>query len=132
MGSTSISVGIQWTPPGSAANSGNSTLTSVGTENSQSVGKIDIPAATVAPATYVVPFGSVSAAKTVIIQNLMSTEIGVRLNGAVADNFTLGAGQTFIISGPVAGTTVPITAASVLTTDAPTEVEYVNFWIFGD
>lgn len=133
MGSTSVSVGVQWTPPSSATNSGNSTLTFVGTENAQNVGRIDVPAGTVAPTTFAIPFTSVASAKVVIILNQMSTEIGVRLNGTGADNFTLGAGQAFAVIGPVAGTTTPITAVSVLTTSDPApNTEYVSYWIFGD
>lgn len=132
MGNFSTSQGIQWTPPGAAANSGNSTLTTQGTENAQSVGKLDIPTGTVIGTVFPVPFGTVGAAKVCVVQNLMSSEVGIRLNGHVTNDFTLGPGQRFSIDGPTAGSTTPLTSVDIVTTAAPTATEQVNFWVLGD
>lgn len=131
MANFTTSQGIQWTPPGAAANSGNSTLSTQGTENAQSVGKIDVVPATPIGAIPV-PFGMVGAAKLCVIQNLMSTEIGIRLNGHLTNDFTLGPGQRFSVDGPVAGSTTPLTSVEVVTTAAPATTEFINWWIFGD
>ena len=132
MGNFTTSTGIQWTPPSAASNSGNSVLATAGTEDAQSVGKIDVPPGTTAATVFAIPFGSVDAAKVCVVQNLMSTEVGVRLNGAVADDFTLGPGQKFSVDGPVAGTTTPITSVDVVTTADPAATEFVQYWVFGD
>lgn len=132
MGNFSTSQGIQWTPPGAAANSGNSTLTTQGTENAQSVGKLDIPPGTAVSTVVPIPFGQVDAAKVCVVQNLMSSEVGVRLNGSIADNFTLGPGQRFSIDGPTAGSTTPLISVDVVTTVDPAVTEFINYWVFGD
>lgn len=132
MGNFTTSQGIQWTPPSAAVNSGNSTLSTSGTENAQSVGRIDIPPATVTMTVFPIPFGSVGAAKVCVIQNLMSTEIGLRINGSVTDNLTLGPGQRFSVDGPVAGATTPLISVDIVTTADPANTEFVNFWVLGD
>ena len=127
-----LSETVQWTPPGTPDNSGMTTLTSTGTENAQSVGKHDV-LASIAPNTVLsIPFGQVDAAKVAIIQNNMSAEIGVRLNGAVANDFTLGPGQKFEISGSTPGSTTPLTQLDVEILTAPTATEYILWWILGD
>lgn len=132
MGDFTTSQGVQWTPPGAAANSGNSTLTTSGTENAQSVGSLDIPSGTASGTEFPIPFGSVGAAKVCIIENKMTTEVGLRLNGAGADIITLGPGQRFSVEGSVAGSGTPLTSASIVTTADPTSTEKVNFWVLGD
>jgi len=132
MGNFSTSQGIQWTPPGASANSGNSTLTTQGTENAQSVGKLDIPPGTTISTVFPIPFGTVDAAKVCVVQNQMSSEVGVRLNGHVTDDFTLGPGQRFCIDGATAGSTTPLTSVDIVTTVDPATTEQINYWVFGD
>jgi len=132
MSNFSTSQGIQWTPPGAATNSGNSTLTTQGTENAQSVGTLDIPNGTTIATVFPVPFGTVEAAKLCVVQNLMSSEIGVRLNGHGTDDFTLGPGQRFSLDGATAGATTPLISVDIVTTADPASTEQVNFWILGD
>lgn len=132
MGNFTTSLGIQWTPPAAADNSGNSTLSTAGTEQAQSVGTIDVPNGTVVGSVLPIPFGSVGAAKVCVVENKMSTEVGVRLNGSLSDEFTLGPGQRFAVSGPVAGSTLPLTQVELTTTADPTQTEKINYWIFGD
>lgn len=127
-----VNTTVQYTPPGAAASSGLATLATSGTENAQSVGKLDI-LSSITPATVLpIPFGAVDAAKVCIVQNLMSTEIGVRLNGTASNDFTLGPGQKFQIDGAIAGTTVPLISVDVEIITAPAATEFVNFWVMGD
>lgn len=123
---------VQWTPPGTPDNSGLATLAVSGNENAQSVGKHDI-LASITPATVLaIPFGQVGAAKVAIVQNLMSVEIGLRINGAVANDITLGPGQIFQLTGSTPGSTTPLTALDVEIISAPSATEFVLYWIFGD
>lgn len=126
------SIGIQWTPPGAPDNTGNSTLSVQGTENAQSVGELDVPSSTTVGTELAVPFGTVDAAKLLVIKNSLSAEVGVKLNGSLTANFTLGPGQIMAIAGPTAGTGTPLTSASVTTTAAPTATEQVQYWVMGD
>jgi hypothetical protein len=132
MGNFTTSLGIVWTPPSAAANSGNSNIAIQGTENAQSVGKVDVGSGTIIGTVFVIPLSGISAAKVCVIQNQMSSEIGVRLNGNVTDNFRLAPGQTFCLFGPSAPGTTPLTSVSVVTTAAPSQVETINYWALGD
>ncbi len=127
-----VNTTVTWTPPGTPENSGVATLATSGVENAQSVGKHDI-LTSISPASVLsIPFGSVDAAKVAIVENLMTTEIGLRLNGAVANVITLGPGQRFILEGAVAGGTTPLTQLDIEIITAPTATEFVLWWIFGD
>ena len=128
-----ISVSLQWTPPGAAANSGLSSFGTTATYNAQNVGEIDVqPTAT--PATVIpISFGAVSAAKMIMIRNMTSAEVGVRLNGAVADTLSLPAGSCISFSSATTPVGTPLTSASiVLTTPSVTTIEKVYYYVFGD
>jgi hypothetical protein len=62
----------------------------------------------------------------------MSTDIGVRLNGSVTDNFELSSGQAYLICGQTAPTTTPITQIDVVTTADPASLEQIIYWVMGD
>ncbi len=128
----SVTLTVQYTPPGAAANSGLASLASTGTENAQSVGRLDIPAGTTIDTVFPIPFGGVGEAKVCVVQNLMSSAIGIRLNGAIADDFELGPGQTFALIGGVVGGTTPLISVDIVTTVDPTVTEYINYWTMGD
>ena len=128
----SVNVTVQYTPPSAAANSGLGTLAFTGTENAQSIGRLDIPNGTSVATVLPIPFGAVGAAKVCIVQNLMSTAVGVRLNGAVADDFELGPGQTFALIGGVPGGTLPLVSVDIVTTADPAATEFALFWVMGD
>jgi len=123
---------VQWTPPSAPANSGNATFSVVAQVNAQNVGQVDVQT-TDAPATlFPMPFGSVSAAKILIVKNMMSSEVGVRINGAVANNFRIPAGGMVTYAAPVAPGAEPWTSATIVTTATPASIEAVQFFIFGD
>jgi len=123
---------VTYTPPKAAANSGQSTLGTSGVYNAAAVGSIDIPNGTIVGTVFSIPFNSVDNAKTVIIRNDMTSDVGVRLNGAVADNFELAPSGEMIISNPVAPGTTPITQIDVVTTADPTNLERLFYFVFGD
>jgi len=132
MGSFSASFGILWTPPAAAVNSGNSTVSAQGTENSQSVGKVDVPSGTIIGTTFDIPFQGVSGAKLFTIQNMMSSDIGVRLNGAATDNFRLAPGQMLAMAGPAVAASNPLSSVTVVTTASPAQTELIYYWVMGD
>ena len=127
-----VNTTVQYTPPSAASNSGLATLATSGTENAQSVGKLDILSSITPGDVVAIPFGAVDAAKVCIVRNLMSTEVGIRLNGAVANDFTLGPGQKFQIDGAIAGTTTPLVSVDVELIAAPSATEFVQYWVVGD
>jgi hypothetical protein len=127
-----VTASIQWTPPSAPANSGNATFNVVSAVNAQNVGQIDVQT-TDAPATaFPIPFGSVAAAKVILIKNMMSSEIGVRINGAVADTFRIPAGGWVMYAAPVGPNATPWSSATVVTTATPAAIENVQFFVYGD
>lgn len=127
-----LNLSMVYTPPAAPANSGQASLAVTHTYNASAVGTIDIPPTTVVGTSFSVPFGSVSAAKTLVIRNNMTSELGVRLNAAGANNFNIPPGGEFVYSAPIAPLAVPITAVALITTVDPTTLERVIFAIFGD
>ena len=128
----SVTLTVQYTPPSAAVNSGLASVAITGTENAQSVGRLDVPAGTSIDTVIPVPFGAVDEAKVCIVQNLMSSAVGIRLNGAIADDFELGPGQTFALLGAVVGLVTPLTSLDIVTTVDPTVTEFCNYWVMGD
>ncbi len=127
-----LSITLQWTPPSAAVNSGNVVFSLSANHNAQNVGQIDINPSDAPPTTFVIPFGSIAKAKIAILKNLMSSEISVRLNGAVTDTFVLPANGEFVYAASSTPATVPLTAISIITSAAPAAVESVNYYLVGD
>lgn len=130
-----VTLNIQWTPPGAQVGSGNSAYTTQLSYNGQNVGSLDIQTTTPITTIMPIPFGPIVQAKVVIIRNNMSSDIGIRLNGAVADQFRLASNAEFVMASPTAPIGAPtglITSASITTTAQPLSVENVSFWVFGD
>ena len=123
---------ITWTPPKAITNSGVSTLGTTGVYNAASVGTIDVPPGTVVGTVFSVPFGHIDSLKVIVIRNDMSSDIGVRINGSVTDNFEIAAGGELHYMAPTAPATTPITSLSVVTTLDPAQTESIYFWAFGD
>jgi len=127
-----ITVGLQYTPPAAPDNSGVSTLGTAGSINAQNVGTIDIPSGTVVGTVMGIPFGSISASSAILIKNYMTSSIGVRLNGAVADDFEIAPSGEFMLSGSTAPSVTPLTQVDIVTTADPTTTEQIMYWLFGD
>lgn len=123
---------LQYTPPGAPVNSGVASLAAGGTYQAGQAGYIDIPPGTVVGTAFPVPFGSVSAAKVLVVRNNSAQEIGVRLNGAVANNFNIPAGGEFAYVVPSAPVSAPLTQVVIVTTVDPTATDTVLFWCLGD
>lgn len=96
-------------------------------------GYIDIPGATLSAVSFAVPFGSVASPTLVYLKNLSGHDLGVRLNGAVADEYQLPAnGQGLPIAAGAAAGANPLTSLSVVTTTAQVTDGQVFFAVFGD
>lgn len=123
---------LQYTPPSAPTNSGNAVFSLTASFNAQNVGQIDVNPSDVPSTVFPIPFGSVAKARVLVIKNLGTADVGVRLNGAVADQFQLSAsGELAYVCQTTPGTT-SITSASIVTTAAPPTVEACHYWVFGD
>lgn len=133
MSSTAVvTLGIQYTPPSAPVNSGQSSFSTSSVYNSQNVGQIDVQPTDIPATIFIIPFGSIASAKVAVIKNLMSSDIGVRINGAVADNFKISAGGELIYACQIAPSSNPMASISIVTTATPGSIENVSYWIFGD
>ncbi len=127
-----VNASVQWTPPSAPANSGNATFNVVAPCNAQNVGQIDVQTTDAPNTSFAIPFGSVAAAKILIIKNMLSAEIAVRLNGSGSDNFRIAAGGVLMYSAPIAPGSTPLSSVTVLTTASPSVIENVQFFVYGD
>lgn len=123
---------IIYTPPKAATNSGHSILGTTNAYNASAVGSIDVPNGTTIGTIFSIPFNSIDEAKTIIIRNDMTSDIGIRINGAISDNFELSPSGEMIISNPVAPGTTPITQIDIVTTVDPINLERIYYFVFGD
>ena len=80
----SVTVSIQFTPPSAPVGSGTAVFQVTANHNAQNVGQIDVNPADPPATVFPLPFGSVAKAKILVVKNLMSSEIGVRINGSTA------------------------------------------------
>lgn len=124
-------LGIQWTPPAAPDNSGNSTYTVQNTYVADNVGRIDIPNGTVIGTVFPIPFGGVGRGKMIVIKNKMTSDIGIRLNAAIANNFELGPDGEFAYITPTAPATTPLSSIDIVTTVDPTNLESVFYHCLG-
>lgn len=80
-----VTLAIVYTPPASPQNSGNASIAVPISFEAQNVGTMDIPAGTPSGTVLQIPFGSIAAAQVVVVRNLTSNAIGVKINGSGAD-----------------------------------------------
>lgn len=123
---------LQYTPPGAPANSGVAALPVQGTYNAGQSGTIDVPTTVTIGDIIAVPFGSVQAAKLVVLKNNLSAELSVKLNGSSAVNFNIPPGGEFMYSIPTTPGASPFASLSVVLTAVPTLVERILYFVFGD
>jgi hypothetical protein len=127
-----VTLSIQYTPPSAPANSGNVSYQVSANCQAQNVGQIDINPSD-APATlFVIPFGSIGAAKIFVLKNKGTVDIGVRLNGAVTDTFRLAPGGEWAYAMSAAPTAGTLTGVTVAVITSPAQVEYTEYMAFGD
>ena len=129
---TVVTLGIQYTPPSAPVNSGQSTFSVTAIHSAQNVGQIDVNSTDIPTTVFVIPFGSVAAAKVAIVKNLMSSDVGIRINGSVTDNFRLAAGGELAYACQTAPNSSPLASISVVTTASPGSTENISYWIMGD
>lgn len=94
-------------------------------------GAVDIPDATVATTAFVVPFGTITSATYIEVVNDNDQDMGIRINGAVADNFQISPGGRFVVVQEDESTANPITAVSVVTTALQVGDGIVSFTVVG-
>jgi hypothetical protein len=81
---------------------------------------------------YDIPFGSVSAASMALVKNATSNPIGLKFNGSLTVNYDLAPGAVWVMAGATASSGVPLTSISATVTAAPTIVENIVYFLFGD
>ncbi len=128
----SVTLNLQYTPPGSPANSGVAAFPVAGTYQAGQSGTVDVPTTASVGDIISIPFGSVAAAKLVVLRNNLSAEVGVRLNGAVANNFNIPPGGEFIYAVPTAPGAVPLSQMDIVLTAVPTVKERIIYLTLGD
>lgn len=88
MPNANLILNLTYTPPASAQNSGIASIPVSITFDAQSVGVLDIPTSTPAGTIFQIPFGSIAGAQLVMVRNLTSNAIGLKINGDGADMVT--------------------------------------------
>jgi hypothetical protein len=127
-----LNTSVQYTPPAAPVGSGLSSFALQALYNAQQVGQIDVPAGTAPSTVFNVAFGYVNAAKLLIVRNLMSSDVAIRINGSVDPNFCLSPGGLFVYGGASDPSTNPLTSVSVTVLSSPTVLEFIQTFVYGD
>ena len=125
---------IQWTPPSAPINSGQSTISITTTYNELNTGAVCVQVGASVGSVIPIPFGTVTKAKCFILKNTSLDDVDVSINGSLTPNFTLPSVSTVqygCASNPTVGTH-PIASVSLTTLTAPTSIDKIEFWVFGD
>jgi hypothetical protein len=120
---------LSYTPAGGGVTSPSLSVTTP--YDAQVVGTIDIPDATAADTAIPIPFGSIGEAKALLVKNNNTLDIGIRLNGAVANSHRLTPGGTMLIQNPIVATAGPLTSASIVTSALQVDDGSVDFGVWG-
>ena len=123
---------IVYSPPAGPANSVTASLATAAVHNAQSVGIIDIPSGTGPSAAFDIPFGSVEVAKMVVINNSSNDEVGIKLNGAVADNYRISGGGFMSIVMPTEPGADPVSSMELTWINSNTTLQTIQYFVFGD
>ncbi len=129
---STVTVALQYTPPGSPANSGNVSYAVTATCQAQNVGQIDISTSASPGDTVSIPFGSVQDAKVLVIKNLGSNEYGIRINGAGSNTFSLVPNGEFVIAGSTIPSDTSVTSLSIAVLSTPSSTDYLQYFVYGD
>jgi len=99
------------------------------------VAEIDVPDLEAAITKHAVPFGDISEASMVMIQNLTGQDLDVIVNDTGADiaDHSIPIGGLWLCGGPVpAVATFPMTRIDLVTTAEQAGAGRINCWVFGD
>lgn len=98
-----------------------------------SVGFVDVPSGTADAAAFNVPLGTVTTVKGILIQNNCAQQLNVRMNGAVADEWSVAPGGVFMPSFGATGVLDdPITEIELVTTALTDADGTIGYMVFGD
>lgn len=125
-----LTVGLKYTPPGGAADSATPSVSATSAYTPQVEGTVDIPDATMAAVVFSVPLGTVDSCSVLVLKNKTTQDLGIRINGALADQFQVPAGGIFALGGALPSA-APVTQLDVVTTALQTGVGQVDFYAFG-
>lgn len=128
----SLTAQLRYTVPGPGVAAPSFVVSNV-VYTASNAGFIDVLAATADAHEYEIPFGAVDEVKGILVQNNTTQQLNVRLNGAVADEYSLPPGGLFI---PLFGTTAsldsPLLSISLVTTAAVTADGTIAYVVLGD
>jgi hypothetical protein len=125
-----VTVSITYTPPSAPANSGTVSLSVPVSCDAQNVGQIDIPASTAPSTALNIPFGSVNSARIILVKNLTSQELVLKMNGSLAISNIAANGELCYVC-PIDPLAVPLSSVSLTTTAAFLGPESIQYWVFG-
>lgn len=125
-------VNLQYTPPGSATNSGILSYTVTANCAAQNVGQIDVTTAATVGDTISIPFGSISDAKVFVLKNLGANSYGIRINGSVAPIVDIAPNGQFTYSVSTIPGANSLTDVTLEVLSVPTATEYLQYFVFGD
>ncbi len=128
----STTFSINWTPPSAPANSGQSSFTTQASYNAHNVGAVDIPASTGPGTSIVIPFGTVTKPKMIVLKNLMTDEVELHVNGSVTNTFMIASQGMVIYCASIEVSVDDWTSINVVTTGTNTNIETLQYFIFGD
>ncbi len=127
---STVTLGIQYTPPGGATNSGTVSYSVTASSRAQSVGQIDVTSGDAVGTPFEIPFGSISDVKMAIIKNTSSNPYLLDINGA--DVMQIPAGGEFIYAASTAATSDAIESLTVKVVSVPSSYDYIQYFVYGD
>jgi hypothetical protein len=125
-----VTIGLQYTPPGGVQNSATVSFPITASCAAQNVGQIDVNSTVSALDEIEIPFGSVSDAKIIVVKNLGANEYGIKISGSSV--FRLPPGGEWMYGGTAAPSAETVSSCTVVVIDVPTSTEYLQYFVFGD
>jgi hypothetical protein len=95
-------------------------------------GDVDVPALAAAATVFALSFGSIASATGLLVQNNTGQDLGVRINGAIADEFQVPDGSCKAFALPATPATNGVTAISLVTTEEQVLAGSIAYRLFGD
>lgn len=128
-GTTTIGGNFAYIAPGGQVNESLGQSTPY---NDSAVGFIDVPDTTAMAVVFPISVGGITKIKAYYLSNKTGQALGVRLNGAVADEFNLPDGSALMMFCPTAPAANPLASISLVTTALQVGDGQILYRVFGD
>lgn len=127
---STVTLGIQYSPPGAPVNSGAVSYSVTATSRAQSVGQIDVTSTDEVNDTFSIPFGSITDVKMVVVKNTSSNAYVLQVNAG--DTFQIPAGGEFAYAASTAASANKIESLSIKVVSVPATYDYIQYFVYGD